>query len=169
MRYRNIEYTVVQGIKRGEWKWSTSVAGTAVSGKEPSKAAAVVAVEKTIDRALDSKTVRLVKPPALRRPRKVSERPGAIPPTKAETGGTPTVRNYRHGPHAHLVKVTSRGTFASVPAKPSGTVAQTGTVSSVDEEKPFPINRMRSRPSQTVPSLDTGVVSSAFSTPAAPD
>ena len=30
----------------------------------------------------------------------------------------------------------------AVPAKPSGTVAQAGTVSSVDEEKPFPINRM---------------------------
>jgi hypothetical protein len=105
MRYRDIEYTVVQGIKRGVWKW---FAGTVVSGKEPCKAAAVVAVEKTIDRALDSKTVRLVQPPALRRPRKVSERPGAIPPTKAETGGTPTVRNYRHGPHAHLVKVTSQ-------------------------------------------------------------
>jgi hypothetical protein len=48
----------------------------------------------------------------------------------------------------------------AVPAKPSGTVAQTGTVSSADEEKPFPINRMCARPCQTVPSLDTGVVSS---------
>jgi hypothetical protein len=95
MRYRDIEYTVVQGIKRGVWKWSTSIAGTLVSGKEPSKAAAVVTVEKTIDRALNSKTVRLAQPRAPRRPRKVSERSGAIPPTKAETGGTPTVRNYR--------------------------------------------------------------------------
>ena len=51
MRYRDIEYTVVQGLKRGVWKWSTSVGGTVVSGKEPNKAAAVVAVEKTIDRA----------------------------------------------------------------------------------------------------------------------
>jgi hypothetical protein len=59
--------------------------------------------------------------------------------------------------------------LGAVPAKPSGTVAQTGTVSSVDQEKPFPINRMRSRPCQTVPSLETGVVSSAFSTPVAPD
>jgi len=82
MRYRDIEYTVVQGIKRGVWKWSTSVAGTVVSGKEPSKAAAVVAVENAIDRALVSKRVRLVQP---RRPRKVSERSGPIPTTKAET------------------------------------------------------------------------------------
>ena len=107
MRYRNIEYTVVQGIKRGVWKWSTSVAGTVVSGKEPSKAAAVVAVEKAIE-ALVSKRVRLVQPRAPRRPRKVSERSGAIPPTKAETVDAPTVRNYRHGTHAHLVKVTSQ-------------------------------------------------------------
>ena len=107
MRYRDIEYTVVQGIKRGVWKWSTSVAGTVVSGKEPSKAAAVVPVEKAIE-ALVSKRVRLVQPRAPRRPRKVSERSGAIPPTKAETVDAPTVRNYRHGTHAHLVKVTSQ-------------------------------------------------------------
>ena len=52
MRYRDIEYTVVQGIKRGVWKWSVSVAGTVVSGRELSKAAAVVTVEKAIDQAL---------------------------------------------------------------------------------------------------------------------
>ncbi len=107
MRYRDIEYTVVQGIKRGLWKWSTSVAGTVVSGKEPSKAAAVVAVEKAIE-ALVSKRVRVVQPGAPRRPRKVSERSGAIPPTKAEMVDAPTVGNYRNGPHAHLVKVTSQ-------------------------------------------------------------
>jgi hypothetical protein len=65
MRFRDIEYSVVQGIKRGLWKWSTSIEGTVVSGKEPSKAAAVVTVEKTIDRALDSKTALPVQPPAL--------------------------------------------------------------------------------------------------------
>ena len=108
MRYRDIEYTVVQGIKRGVWKWSTSVGGTVVSGKEPNKAAAVVAVEKAIDRALVSKRVRLVQPRAPRRPRKVSERSGAIPTTKAETVDAPTVGNYRNGPRAHLVKVTSQ-------------------------------------------------------------
>jgi hypothetical protein len=90
MRYRDIEYTVVQGIKRGVWKWSTSVAGTVVSGKEPSKAAAVVAVEKAIE-ALVSKRVRPVQPRAPRRPRKVSERSGAISPTKAETVDAPKV------------------------------------------------------------------------------
>ena len=105
MRYRDIEYTVVQGIKPGVWKWSVSVAGTVVSGHEVSKAAAVVTVEKVIDRALGPKRVRLVQPRAPRRPRK--ERSGAIPTTKAETVDAPTVGNYRNGSHAHLVKVTS--------------------------------------------------------------
>src|SRR5260370_13322048 len=76
MRYRDIEYTVVQGIKRDVWKWSTSVAGTEVSGREPSKAAAMVAVEKAIDRALVSKRMRLVQPRVPQRPPKVSERAG---------------------------------------------------------------------------------------------
>ena len=108
MRYRDIEYSVVQGIKRGVWKWSVSVAGTVISGRETSKAAAVVTVEKAIDQALIPKRVRLVQPRAPRRPRKVSERSGAIPTTKAETVDPLTVGNYRNGPHGHLVKVTSQ-------------------------------------------------------------
>src|SRR5258708_19918447 len=110
MRYRDIEYTIVQGIKRDVWKWSTSVAGTEVSGREPSKAAAMVAVEKAIDRALVSKRVRLVQPRVPRRPRKVSERAGAIPTTKAETVDTPTVGNYLNAHHAHLLKPPSHNT-----------------------------------------------------------
>jgi hypothetical protein len=73
MRYRDIEYSVVQGIKRGVWKWSVSVAGTVISGRETSKAAAVVSVEKAIDQALIPKRVRLVQPRAPRRPRKVGD------------------------------------------------------------------------------------------------
>ena len=107
MRYRDVEYTVVQGIKRGVWKWSASIAGTVVSGQEPSKAAAVVAVENAIDRALVPKRVRLVQPRVPRRSRKVSERSSATPTTKAEMVA-PTAGNYRVGPRAHLVKVTSQ-------------------------------------------------------------
>jgi hypothetical protein len=70
--------------------------------------AAVVTVEKAINQALIPKRVRLVQPRAPRRPRKVSERSGAIPTTKAETVYAPTVGNYRNGRHAHLVKVTSQ-------------------------------------------------------------
>ena len=50
MEYRGIEYTVVQGIERGVWKWSASVEG--VMGNEQTRSAAVTAAEKAIDRAL---------------------------------------------------------------------------------------------------------------------
>ena len=33
MKYRGVEYTVVQGIERGIWKWSASVEGMVVTGK----------------------------------------------------------------------------------------------------------------------------------------
>jgi hypothetical protein len=32
MKYRDVEYTVVQGIERGLWKWSASVAGVVITG-----------------------------------------------------------------------------------------------------------------------------------------
>ncbi len=60
MKYRDIEYTVVQGIERGVWKWSASVADVVISGQQPIKPEAVAAAEKAIDRALTSKKVRLV-------------------------------------------------------------------------------------------------------------
>ena len=33
MRYREIEYSVVQGIERRLWKWAATVAGTKISGQ----------------------------------------------------------------------------------------------------------------------------------------
>ena len=60
--YRNIEYTVVQGIGRQVWKWSASVADVVITGQAHSKSAAVVEAEKAIDRALALKKVRLVPP-----------------------------------------------------------------------------------------------------------
>jgi hypothetical protein len=62
MKYRDIEYAVVQGIKRGVWKWSASVAGVVIMGNEQTRSAAVAAAEKAIDRASAQKTVRLVPP-----------------------------------------------------------------------------------------------------------
>jgi hypothetical protein len=62
MKYRDIEYTVVQGIGRDLWKWSASVADVAITGQAHSKSAAVVEAEKAIDRALALKKVRLVPP-----------------------------------------------------------------------------------------------------------
>jgi DNA-directed RNA polymerase alpha subunit len=52
MKYRGLEYTVVQGIERGVWKWSASVAGVVLVGKAETKPEAVAAAEKAIDRAL---------------------------------------------------------------------------------------------------------------------
>jgi hypothetical protein len=63
MEYRGIEYTVDQGVGQHMWTWTTSVvAGVMVMGKAHSKAAAVTAAEKAIDRALTVKKVRLVPP-----------------------------------------------------------------------------------------------------------
>jgi hypothetical protein len=59
MRYRDIECSVVQGIERGVWKWSASVAGAVIMGQAATKSEAVAAAEKAIDRALAAKKVRL--------------------------------------------------------------------------------------------------------------
>jgi hypothetical protein len=55
MKYRGVEYTVVQGIERGIWKWSASVEGVVVAGNEQTRSAAVTAAEKAIDRAIIAK------------------------------------------------------------------------------------------------------------------
>jgi hypothetical protein len=62
MEHRDIEYAVVQGIKRGAWKWSASVEGVVIMGNEQTRSAAMAAAEKAIDRALAQKKVRLVPP-----------------------------------------------------------------------------------------------------------
>jgi hypothetical protein len=62
MKYRDIEYAVVQGLGRHIWKWSASVADVVITGQAYSKLAAVVDAEKAIDRALALKKVRLVPP-----------------------------------------------------------------------------------------------------------
>jgi hypothetical protein len=59
MEYRGFEYTVVQGIERGVWKWSASVEGMA---NEQIRSAAVTATEKAIDRVLVIKKGRTVRP-----------------------------------------------------------------------------------------------------------
>jgi hypothetical protein len=58
MKYRNIEYTVVQGIERGVWKWTASVDGVLIMGQAAIKSEAVTAAEKAIDRALAAKKAR---------------------------------------------------------------------------------------------------------------
>ena len=62
MKYRDIEYTVLQGVERGVWKWTASVAGVVIMGQAAIKSKAVAGAEKAIDRALAAKKVRLVRP-----------------------------------------------------------------------------------------------------------
>jgi hypothetical protein len=61
MEYRDIEYTVVQGIGRHTWKWAVSVdASLSAKGQAWSKAEAVAEAERAIDRALAPKKRRLM-------------------------------------------------------------------------------------------------------------
>jgi hypothetical protein len=63
MKYRGIEYTVVQGIGRQVWKWSVSFeTGVPVRGQAAIKSEAVAEAEGTIDRALAPEKLRLVPP-----------------------------------------------------------------------------------------------------------
>ena len=59
MEYRGVEYTVVQGVERGVWKWTASVTNLLIMGKAPTKSAAMAAVERAIDKALSPTKVRL--------------------------------------------------------------------------------------------------------------
>jgi hypothetical protein len=63
MKYRGIEYSVVQGIGRHVWKWSVSLdAGVSVGGRTATKSEAVAEAERAIDRARAPKKLKLVRP-----------------------------------------------------------------------------------------------------------
>ena len=65
MKYRDVEYSIVQGVERGKWMWSLSLSldtNVKTSGQANNKPAAVIAAERAIDRALGSKKQRLVPP-----------------------------------------------------------------------------------------------------------
>jgi hypothetical protein len=63
MKYRGIEYSVVQGIGRHVWKWSVSLdTGVSVGGRTATKPEAVAEAERAIDRALAPKKLRLAPP-----------------------------------------------------------------------------------------------------------
>ena len=69
MKYRGIEYSVVQSVGRHVWKWSVSLdTGVSVGGRTASKSEAVAEAERVIDRALAPKKLRLVQPKTERRP-----------------------------------------------------------------------------------------------------
>jgi hypothetical protein len=63
MEYRGIEYSVVQGIERGVWKWSVNLNKSNIkSGQKDTKQAAINAAWCLIDKALTLKRLRLVLP-----------------------------------------------------------------------------------------------------------
>jgi hypothetical protein len=62
MKYRDIEYTLVQGLGLHIWKWTASIADVVIKGQGATKSEAVAEAEKAIDRALAPKKVRLVPP-----------------------------------------------------------------------------------------------------------
>ena len=53
MEYRGVEYRVIQGIKRGFWKWAVDTAAGTRVGTSDSRDSAVSAAKRTIDRLLD--------------------------------------------------------------------------------------------------------------------
>jgi hypothetical protein len=62
LKYRDIEYTVIQGIERQLWKWSFSFEGIFLRGQAGTKAEAVREAERAIDRAVTRKKLKLVRP-----------------------------------------------------------------------------------------------------------
>jgi hypothetical protein len=60
MKYRGIEYTVVQGIGRQLWKWGLTLEAKAVTGQAATKSEAVAEAERAIDRSLAPKKLKLV-------------------------------------------------------------------------------------------------------------
>jgi hypothetical protein len=61
MKYRDVEYSIVQRVERGKWMWSLSLRHERKNLGQ-AKPAAVIAAERAIDRALDPKKQRLVPP-----------------------------------------------------------------------------------------------------------
>ena len=62
LKYRDVEYTVVQGIGRQLWKWGFALEAKAVTGQAATKAEAVAEAERAIDKALAPKKLKLVRP-----------------------------------------------------------------------------------------------------------
>jgi hypothetical protein len=62
LKYRDVEYTVVQGIGRQLWKWGFALEGKGFTGQAATKAEAVAEAERAIDRALAPKKLKLVHP-----------------------------------------------------------------------------------------------------------
>src|SRR4051812_13899513 len=62
LRYRDVDYNIMQGIDRNFWKWSVAMNDSVRSGQAGTKAEAIRAAERAIDQALARKKLRLVRP-----------------------------------------------------------------------------------------------------------
>jgi hypothetical protein len=62
LRYKDIEYTVVQGIERSLWKWTVSLDDIFLQGQAATKPEAVREAERAIDRTLAPKKLKLIRP-----------------------------------------------------------------------------------------------------------
>jgi len=62
MEHRSVEYRIIQGIKRGFWKWSVETETGTKSGTSDSRDAAMFAAKRAIDNALDPKKRKLIPP-----------------------------------------------------------------------------------------------------------
>jgi hypothetical protein len=62
LTYRGVEYTLVQGLGRQVWKWSVPFDETTFKGQAATKIEAVHEAERSIERALAPKKLRLVPP-----------------------------------------------------------------------------------------------------------
>jgi hypothetical protein len=49
LRYRDVEYTIVQGLGRQLWKWAVMVNGVALKGQAATKSGTMADVERAID------------------------------------------------------------------------------------------------------------------------
>jgi len=60
MKYRDIDYTLIQGVGGHLWKWRFALDGRAFTGQAATKAQAVAEAERAIDGALNPKKFRLI-------------------------------------------------------------------------------------------------------------
>jgi hypothetical protein len=62
MKYKDVEYTVVQGIERNVWKWTVSLDDIELRGQTETRVEAVEKAERAIDRALAPQKLKLNRP-----------------------------------------------------------------------------------------------------------
>jgi len=62
MEHRGVEYRIIQGIKRGLWKWSVETETGTKSGTSDGKDTAMAAAKRAIDTALDPIKRKLIPP-----------------------------------------------------------------------------------------------------------